>query len=156
MGWPPGPPTTGKAQKAYTMIKIARTKKPAAPQHEVAVQLDVAPQQDVAVQHEVPVAAPQQELKAKASKKISNRVARWKAQVDLPETAVITVLTPASESPKGKGPMVRYALYETGKTVADYITAVKGIGQTKAQAKADVRWDLVSGFIAVEPTPLAS
>ena len=128
-----------------------------APQQEVAPQqaapADVAPQQVAAPLPEtatailaIPSAAPDA-TKRNGKHKPGSQVARWRAQPNLPEAGVITVL--AKTNPKSQGAATRFALYRTGMLVEDYITAVVQHGQSKAQAKADVRWDVTAGFITV-------
>lgn len=85
--------------------------------------------------------------KAKKAKKVSGQVSRWKAQKAFPLEAKITEVR--KENPKRKSAAGRFALYEEGMTVGDYIKKSNEAGNTKALAMADIRWDHVAGFITV-------
>lgn len=86
----------------------------------------------------------------KAKKKISETVTNWKAK-DLPaETAKIKILVPASQNPKRGDALRRYSLYKDGMTVKEYIEAAKNAGIRAGLAQADIRWDMVKGFIEVK------
>jgi hypothetical protein len=81
----------------------------------------------------------------------SQTVENWRAQPPLPHHGVITVNPPhCVTNPKRRKARERFALYEDGMTVSEYIEASKRAGNSAALAAADVRWDFVKGFISVQ------
>ena len=97
----------------------------------------------------VPASVP--ETTEKKKKKLSPTVIAWRSKENLPLEGIIRLSDKAkAENPKKQGSKERFALYEDGMTVAAYIEKSKNAGHGAALAAADVRWDVVKGYITVE------
>jgi len=70
------------------------------------------------------------------------------AKVDWAGTSVIT-LNPSPKYIKRGESLKRFNCYKNGITVDEYVAAVVAINQTKALAKADLRWDVAHGLISI-------
>jgi hypothetical protein len=57
---------------------------------------------------------------------------------------------------KRRPPRERYARYRDGMTVAEYIAAVRNLGQSEQKALDDLSWDQNQRFIRLEPPPSMS
>lgn len=114
-----------------------------------AVQQDVAVQQEQPVTTEVqgPPEAPATTEPAKV------KVARYAPASSLNNmAAVITVVVPQAKGPSGKSKSsTRYnTFYQPGITVGQFIASYKAANLSTTLARADLRWDLRSGFITIE------
>lgn len=70
-------------------------------------------------------------------------------------TWVITVLPAGIPNPKRGKSRARFALHETGLTVAQYVQKSVDAGNSASYAHLDLRWDAAHGLIAVEaPAPV--
>lgn len=88
--------------------------------------------------------------KPKKPKGVSNTVRAWKALADFPETHKIHFVPNPTAKAKIKKAADRFALYEEGMAVGDYMRISKDKGlNTLAGAMQDVRWDVAKGFITV-------
>jgi hypothetical protein len=61
-----------------------------------------------------------------------------------------TIRLLVSENPKRGKSRDRFALYQNGQTVEAYIARSIKAGNTSSIARADLRWDLGKGLIAVQ------
>jgi uncharacterized Rmd1/YagE family protein len=88
--------------------------------------------------------------KPKKDRKSTPSVVKYLAQPHFKLEQVIKILIPASQNPKKRHSQIRYALYEDGMTVGEYIDKSNKAGNPKSLAANDVRWDYSKGFINVE------
>jgi hypothetical protein len=55
-----------------------------------------------------------------------------------------------TENPKRGESRTRFARYKTGMKVADYVASCVKAGNPSSIARADLRWDVKHGLIAVK------
>jgi hypothetical protein len=72
-----------------------------------------------------------------------------------PEQVIRKLVADNPKKPEGKS-YARFALYEDGITVAQYVQRSVDAGNTASLAHADLRWDTKKGFIAVSEATEAS
>lgn len=84
-------------------------------------------------------------------KSVSNTVVAWKAGLKTPppDTAKITLIVSPKSNPKKNKAAARYALYEDGMTVGQYVEKSHKAGNPKALARRDIVWDMCKEFIKV-------
>ena len=54
------------------------------------------------------------------------------------------------QNPKKQAPGERFALYRSGMTVAEFVEAVRAVGQPERKALEDLAWDQNQAFIRLE------
>ena len=93
-------------------------------------------------------AAATQEATSKKVKKISPTVIQWRnMKQNYPDSGIIN-FGPKPSDKRGKA-KTRFGFYRDGMSVVEYVTVSHGAGNPKALAHADIRWDVVKGFITV-------
>jgi len=124
------------------MAKNAGVDNPANPGEDQTAQ---TPAPEIRAEDQKPADTPAADT-PKKKKKLSKTVIDWRAMDDVPEDKIVHIVPGAK---KTRGAQDRFALYVDGMSVKDYVQKSKDAGYGAAQAKADVRWDVVKGLITV-------